>query len=56
MFGEWIRFPEVDAGAEPIVIVVTGFEGCAGQQSLTGATVATVAAEDESRREGVQGG
>jgi len=50
-----ICFPEVDAGAEPIVIIVAGFEGCPGQQSLTDATVAAVVAEDEGGGEAMQG-
>ena len=50
-----IRFPEVDARSEPIVIVVAGREGRARQQSLADALVAAVIAEDESRGEAMQG-
>jgi hypothetical protein len=49
-----IRFPEVDTGSQPIVIIVTRGERCALKQPFADSLIAAVVAEDEARRKLMQ--
>ena len=49
-----IRFPEVDPGTQPVVIVVAHLKGFTAKQCFSDGAVATVVAEYKAGREPVQ--
>lgn len=52
---KWIGFPEIDPGAQPVIIVVALFEGLAPQDSFANRLLASVVAENETRSQLMQG-